>query len=91
MIHVWAGGVNLRVDFVVNLMMNLGVGMGLGMLDMGVNLHDLSGRRKAGGAGRDPHLQVIQSIGAKGVLFPHGCRTPSRTEWIGQRPPVHPA
>jgi hypothetical protein len=46
----------------MDLMVNLGVGMDMGMLDMGVNPHDLSGRREAAGARGDPRFQTLQSV-----------------------------
>jgi hypothetical protein len=86
MIHVVTLGMS-----VVDLLVTLGVEMDLGMLDMGINPHDLSGRREADGVRGDPHFQTSPSVGAKDVLFPHRCRSFSRRRRIEQSPPLRTA
>jgi hypothetical protein len=56
--------VNLVGSVVVDLMVNLGVGMDPGMLDTGVHSHDLGARREADDARGDSHFQTIPSVGA---------------------------
>ena len=79
------------VDLVRSAMMDLGVVMDLGMLDMGVGPHHRGGRMEADGARCDPHFQVIPSFRAKDVLLPHGCRSFSRRRPTEQSPPLRSA
>ena len=80
----------LLMSVVVDLMVDLAVGMDLGMPDLGVDPHDLGGRCETDGARGDPHFQPVPSAGVEDSSCRHGVLSFSGGRRIEQSPPRTP-